>query len=73
MSVSSERMPLTLAAYRMLTAAGTTLAPHLLEHRLRRGKENPDRLAERRGEPSAPRPTVILSILERPSRASRTR
>jgi 3-deoxy-D-manno-octulosonic-acid transferase len=56
MSVTSERMPFTLAAYRMLTAAGTTLAPHLLEHRVRRGKENPDRLAERRGEPSAPRP-----------------
>jgi 3-deoxy-D-manno-octulosonic-acid transferase len=49
-------MPLTLAAYRMLTAAGTRLAPHLLDHRVRRGKENPDRLAERRGEPSAPRP-----------------
>jgi 3-deoxy-D-manno-octulosonic-acid transferase len=56
MSVAPERMPFTLAAYRMLTAAGTALAPHLLEHRVRRGKENPDRLAERRGEPSAPRP-----------------
>jgi 3-deoxy-D-manno-octulosonic-acid transferase len=56
MSVAPERMPFTLSAYRMLTAAGTKLAPHLLEHRLRRGKENPDRLAERRGEPSAPRP-----------------
>ena len=56
MSVAPERMPFTLSAYRMLTAAGTALAPHLLEHRVRRGKENPDRLAERRGEPSAPRP-----------------
>jgi 3-deoxy-D-manno-octulosonic-acid transferase len=56
MSVAPERIPFTLSAYRMLTAAGTRLAPHLLEHRLRRGKENPDRLGERRGEPSAPRP-----------------
>src|ERR1700731_4846276 len=56
MPIGAERMPLSLAAYRMLTAAGTRLAPHVLEHRLRRGKENPDRPAERRGEPSAPRP-----------------
>lgn len=56
MPIVAEPTPLTLAAYRMLTKAGTPLAPHLLEHRLKRGKENPDRLAERRGEPSAPRP-----------------
>ena len=43
MPIAPERMPLTLSAYRMLTAAGTALAPHLLEHRLRRGQENPDR------------------------------
>ena len=56
MPIVPERMPLTLSAYRMLTAAGTALAPRLLEHRLKRGKEHPDRIAERRGEPSAPRP-----------------
>ncbi len=55
MSIIAERMPLTLSAYRMLTAAGTALAPQLLEHRLQRGKEHPERIAERRGEPSAPR------------------
>jgi len=49
-------MPVTLSAYRIVTAAGATLAPHLLERRLARGKENPDRIAERRGQPSAPRP-----------------
>jgi 3-deoxy-D-manno-octulosonic-acid transferase len=57
MPVVVERTPLTLAAYRMLTGAGTPLARHFLEHRLKRGKENPLRLGERRGEPSAPRPT----------------
>jgi len=47
---------MTLSAYRVLTAAGTALAPRVLERRLARGKENRDRIAERRGEPSAPRP-----------------
>jgi len=51
-----EPMPTTLAAYRIVTAAATALAPRLLERRLARGKENPARIAERRGEPSAPRP-----------------
>jgi len=40
----------------MLTAAVTALAPQVLKRRLARGKENPDRIAERRGEASAPRP-----------------
>ena len=52
----ADSMPMTLSAYRLVTAAGTMFAPHLLERRLARGKESPDRLAERRGEPSAPRP-----------------
>jgi 3-deoxy-D-manno-octulosonic-acid transferase len=56
MPMVAERTPLTLSAYRMVTAAATSLAPRLLERRLARGKENPDRIAERRGEPSAPRP-----------------
>jgi len=50
----------TLSAYRIVTAAGASLAPHLLGRRLVRGKENPDRIAERRGEPSAPRPSGPL-------------
>jgi len=60
MPIVADRIPLTLSAYRMVTAAGTALAPHLLDHRLKRGKENPDRVAERRGEPSAPRPPGSL-------------
>src|SRR5215467_9248174 len=55
-----EPMPVTLSAYRIVTAAGATLAPHLLERRLARGKENPDRIAERRGEPSVQRPPGSL-------------
>src|SRR5215470_15076870 len=56
MRIVAERVPLTLAAYRTLTASAGSLAPHVLDFRLKRGKENPDRIAERRGEPSAPRP-----------------
>ena len=36
----AERLPLTLSAYRVITAAGTAVAPHLLERRRRRGKEH---------------------------------
>jgi 3-deoxy-D-manno-octulosonic-acid transferase len=56
MPVRPEPMPLTLAAYRLAAEVGTALAPWLLERRLARGKENADRIAERRGEPSARRP-----------------
>jgi 3-deoxy-D-manno-octulosonic-acid transferase len=50
-------MPITLAAYRFVTAAaGAAVAPQVLRRRLARGKENPERIAERRGEPGAPRP-----------------
>jgi 3-deoxy-D-manno-octulosonic-acid transferase len=56
MTKLAERVPLTLGAYRMVTSAGVALVPHLLEARLKRGKEHPDRIGERRGEPSAPRP-----------------
>ncbi len=55
MPIVAERIPVTLSAYQALTSAGTALAPRLLEYRLQRGKEHPDRIAERRGEPSAPR------------------
>src|SRR5260370_37534056 len=56
MPALAEPMLMTLSAYRILTAAGTALAPRVLERRLARGKENPDRIAERRGEASTPRP-----------------
>jgi 3-deoxy-D-manno-octulosonic-acid transferase len=54
---SADPVPATLSAYRIVTtAAGAALAPHVLARRLARGKENPKRLAERRGEPGVPRP-----------------
>jgi len=34
----AEGLPLTLRAYRLLTAAATPLAPALISHRLRHGK-----------------------------------
>ena len=52
----AERLPVTLRAYRKLTAAGTPLATILLSHRLRRGKEHPERISERRGHPAVDRP-----------------
>jgi 3-deoxy-D-manno-octulosonic-acid transferase len=56
MPLLAESMPLSLSAYRIASEAVTALAPWLLERRLRRGKENADRIAERHGEPSAGRP-----------------
>jgi 3-deoxy-D-manno-octulosonic-acid transferase len=50
-------MPIALAAYRFVTAAaGAAVAPHVLKRRLARGKENPERIAERRGVAGVPRP-----------------
>jgi 3-deoxy-D-manno-octulosonic-acid transferase len=44
----------------MLLAAATPLAPYVLNRRLRRGKEHPQRFAERRGEATARRPSGTL-------------
>ena len=55
MPIRAERLPLTLSAYRAASGAATSLAPRLLDYRLRRGKEHEARIGERRGEPSAPR------------------
>ncbi|MGZ3361980.1 MAG: 3-deoxy-D-manno-octulosonic acid transferase, partial [Xanthobacteraceae bacterium] len=52
----AERLPLTLQAYRLLTAVATPLAPLLVSHRLKRGKELPARLNERYGESNVSRP-----------------
>jgi 3-deoxy-D-manno-octulosonic-acid transferase len=53
----ADQMPLALSAYRIVTAAGgAALAPLVLKRRLKRGKENAERIAERRGEPGVPRP-----------------
>jgi len=51
-----ERPPVTLRAYALLMAAATPFSRHLLDFRLKRGKEHPARLSERRGEASAARP-----------------
>ncbi len=53
----TDRLPFALSAYRIVTAAaGAALAPRVLARRLMRGKENPVRITERRGEPGLPRP-----------------
>ena len=54
----SERqpLPLTLHVYRALLTVATPLAGILLSHRVKRGKEDPQRLAERRGESTVARP-----------------
>jgi 3-deoxy-D-manno-octulosonic-acid transferase len=53
-------LPLTLHAYRLLTAAATPLAPVLMSHRLKRGKELAARLNERYGESDVARPSGPL-------------
>jgi 3-deoxy-D-manno-octulosonic-acid transferase len=55
-AVVGEGLPLTLHAYRLLTAAATPLAPALMSHRLKRGKELAARLNERYGESVLARP-----------------
>ena len=54
--MTAERLPLSLRAYRLATLAGSPLAGFLLSNRLKRGKEDPARLSERRGETRIPRP-----------------
>jgi 3-deoxy-D-manno-octulosonic-acid transferase len=57
----SERLPASLAVYRMLTRAILTpVAGSLLRYRLNKGKEHPARIAERRGESKVPRPAGPL-------------
>jgi 3-deoxy-D-manno-octulosonic-acid transferase len=55
-----DGLPLTLYVYRLLTAAATPLAPALIAHRLKRGKELPARLNERYGESKVARPPGLL-------------
>ncbi len=52
----SEKLPIALRAYRLLSAAATPFAPLLLARRLKRGKEPRARLSERRGEARIARP-----------------
>ncbi len=50
------RVPLALRVYQLASAAGSPLAQQVLARRLHRGKEHPERLAERRGEATLARP-----------------
>jgi 3-deoxy-D-manno-octulosonic-acid transferase len=52
----ADRLPLTLRAYRGLSAAAAPLAGLLLSHRLKRNQEDPARVGERRGESGESRP-----------------
>ena len=56
MPAVAERLPWTLRAYRGLASVATPIAPMVLANRLKRGKEHPQRLAERRGESKLVRP-----------------
>jgi 3-deoxy-D-manno-octulosonic-acid transferase len=56
----ADRLPGMLRVYRALTAAAAPLTPILLSYRLRRGKEDPARLRERRGETNFARPPGSL-------------
>src|SRR6516164_9884752 len=51
-----ESLPLALRVYRWGCALGSPVASQLLMRRLKRGKEHPERLPERLGQPSMPRP-----------------
>jgi 3-deoxy-D-manno-octulosonic-acid transferase len=56
-----ERLPLALRCYRFASLVmAPPMASRLLAWRLKRGKENPARLAERYGRASLPRPTGPL-------------
>ncbi|HET7678554.1 MAG TPA: 3-deoxy-D-manno-octulosonic acid transferase [Xanthobacteraceae bacterium] len=55
-----DGVPATLLLYRFLMTAAAPLAPVLLSYRLKRGKEDPARLGERRGEPGVARPAGPL-------------
>jgi 3-deoxy-D-manno-octulosonic-acid transferase len=55
-----DRLPLALRLYRWASVLGSPIASQVLARRLARGKEHPERLAERLGEPSLRRPTGPL-------------
>lgn len=56
----AEALPTTLRLYRFLMTAAAPLARLLLSYRLKRGKEDPTRLSERRGVSVIPRPAGPL-------------
>jgi 3-deoxy-D-manno-octulosonic-acid transferase len=56
MTAVAEGLPLTLHAYRLLSALAAPFAPLLISHRLKHGKEHPARLDERYGKSKLARP-----------------
>jgi 3-deoxy-D-manno-octulosonic-acid transferase len=56
----ASSLPMTLRLYRTLSAAAVPLAPALIKRRLRQGKEDPERVSERRGVSDGPRPSGPL-------------
>ncbi|HWL31196.1 MAG TPA: 3-deoxy-D-manno-octulosonic acid transferase [Xanthobacteraceae bacterium] len=57
---SRRRLPLTLQAYRRLSAAATPFAGAIIKRRLKKNKEDPARTGERRGFSSLERPAGPL-------------
>jgi 3-deoxy-D-manno-octulosonic-acid transferase len=55
-AIASKPLPVTLHLYRALTRAMTPLVGAFAARRLKRGKEDPERVAERRGQASVARP-----------------
>lgn len=56
----ASSLPMTLRLYRRLSAAAVPLAPVLIKRRLQQGKEDPERIGERRGVSDGPRPSGPL-------------
>jgi 3-deoxy-D-manno-octulosonic-acid transferase len=52
----ANALPMTLRVYRRLSSVAVPLAPALIKRRLKQGKEDPARVAERRGLSADPRP-----------------
>ncbi len=59
-TVVANALPMTLRVYRSLSSAVVPLAPALMKRRLRQGKEDPERIGERRGLSRDPRPAGPL-------------
>ena len=53
-------LPMTLRVYRRLSSAMVPLAPALINRRLKLGKEDPERVSERRGMSADIRPSGPL-------------
>ncbi|QUS41283.1 3-deoxy-D-manno-octulosonic acid transferase [Tardiphaga alba] len=58
--VMPETLPITLRAYRRLSSSLTPMVPLLMKRRLRKGKEDPERIDERRGIAAIERPAGPL-------------